>query len=315
MDTLLRTGTRETAQSQWERRAALRTSGHGRWRLRSRAAGTRAVRAHWGGRWIAVAGLAVAGLAMPAQSAAGDEAVDATRLVEEAQASFLVLAADPQMSALHALVPRARAIFIAPQVVRAAVVVGASAGTGILVVRDERTGVWRGPAFYTLGGASVGLQLGADASSVVVLAMTERGATAVVKPSLQVGVDASVALGPMGVGVEGTTPNLSTDLVAFSRARGLYGGVSLKGATLAARPAWNQAYYGRPLTPTDILVRGQGANLQGETLIATVQRVVRRSAERDRATSEGSGAQASTTPSPRPTLGGSRTSSRVTGGS
>ena len=252
---------------------------------------------------------------MPAWSIASDEAVEATRLVDEAQGSFLALAADPQLSGLHALAPQARAIFIAPQVVRAAVVVGASAGTGIVLVRDERTGVWRGPAFYALGGASVGLQLGADASSVVVLAMTDRGAAAVMKPSLQVGVDASVALGPMGGGVAGATANLSADLVAFSRARGLYGGVSLKGATLAARPVWNQAYYGRPLTPADILVRGQGANLQGEAFVATVQRVVRGSAERDRGSADASAAQAGTTVSPRPTLGGSRSSSRVPGGS
>src|SRR5262249_4961691 len=86
------------------------------------------------------------------------------------------------------------------------------------------------------------------------------------------------------------------------------------GATLAARPAWNQAYYGRPLTPSDILVRGQGANLQGEALVATVQRVVRGSAERDRGSADASAAQAGTTVSPRPTLGGSRSSSRLPGG-
>src|SRR5437773_1851268 len=83
--------------------------------------------------------------------------------------------------------------------------------------------------------------IGAAASSVVVLAMTERGAAAMLKPNVQVGVDATLALGPVGAGIEGGTANLSADLVAFARSRGFYGGVSLQGAVLGARTAWNHA--------------------------------------------------------------------------
>src|SRR5438309_1882962 len=79
------------------------------------------------------------------------------------------------------------------------------------------------------------------ASSVVVLAITERGAAAMLKPNIQVGVDATLALGPVGAGIEGGTANLSADLVAFARSRGFYGGVSLQGAVLGARAAWNHA--------------------------------------------------------------------------
>src|SRR5262249_34855343 len=101
MNRLLNPGARETAESRHERPASPRTSGQGLWRPSGRGWG----RARGGGRWIAVAGLAGALLAMPAWSAASDEAVEATRLVEKAQGAFLALAADPQLSALHALAP------------------------------------------------------------------------------------------------------------------------------------------------------------------------------------------------------------------
>ncbi len=204
--------------------------------------------------------------------ASADEALETRQLVQQAKFAIENLQADPQMDAFRDLIKRARGVFIAPQLLKAAFVLGASGGSGVLVVRDERTGQWRGPAFYALGGASFGLQIGAEASEVVVLAMTERGVSAMLQPSVKLGVDVNVALGPVGVGVEGATQNLSVDLVAFSRSKGLYGGVSLQGALLAARTAWNQAYYGKLVTPTDILIRGE-ANPQAEELLAAVAKV------------------------------------------
>jgi len=179
------------------------------------------------------------------------------------------------MTAFHTLAARARGIFVAPRVLSAAVVVGASSGDGVLVVRDQKTRTWHGPAFYSVWGASFGLQVGAEASEVVVLVMTERGIAAMLKPGVRFGVDASIAVGPVGGGIGGATANGSVDLVAFARSKGLYGGVSLKGAVVAVQYELNEAYYGRPTTPADIVVRGGGANLQGEQFLAAVQRVTR----------------------------------------
>ena len=78
-------------------------------------------------------------------------------------------------------------------------------------------------------------------------------------------------------GAEAATQNLSVDLIAFSRSKGLYGGVSLQGAVLGVRADWNQAYYGKPVSPTDILIRGDSANLQAERLLAAVRQAVRES--------------------------------------
>jgi SH3 domain-containing YSC84-like protein 1 len=211
-------------------------------------------------------GIALVGVAVrPAWS---DEALQTRQLVEQAKLTVENFQADPKMGGFRDLVRRARGVFIAPELLKAAFVVGASGGSGVLVVREVPTGPWHGPAFYTLGGASFGFQAGADASEVIVLAMTERGVNAMLQPSVRLGVDASLAVGPIGMGVEGATQNLSADLIVFSRSKGLYGGVSLQGAVLGVRTAWNKAYYGRSLTPTDILIKGEASPRSGELLEA-----------------------------------------------
>jgi lipid-binding SYLF domain-containing protein len=123
-------------------------------------------------------------------------------------------------------------------------------------VRDEQARRWNGPAFYTLGGASIGFQAGAETSEVVALVMTERGMTALLNPNVTLGGDVRVVAGPMGVGVAGATAGLSADIVPYARSKGAYAGVSLQGSVVNVRHDLNQAYYGQPVTATDILVRG-----------------------------------------------------------
>ncbi len=219
--------------------------------------------------------LVVAVLALGSGLASADPAREAVQLVEQAKFSIQSFAADPTMTTFRRLMPRAKGVFVAPQLLKAAFVVGASGGRGVLVVRDSKTGRWQGPAFYALGGASFGPQIGAEASEVVVLAMTDRGVTAMLQPSLKLGVEVNLAVGPVGAGMEGATQNLSADLVAFSRSKGLYGGVSLQGAVLGVRTEWNQAYYGSRVPPTDILLRGEGPNRQDEGPLTALRRVPR----------------------------------------
>lgn len=149
---------------------------------------------------------------------------------------------------------------------------GASGGSGVLLVRDEKTGPWIGPAFYTIGGASFGLQIGGQASEVILLVMTDRGVTSLLTNSLKLGADAGVAAGPVGAGVAASTANLSADILSFSRSKGLYGGVSLDGAVVATRGEWNHAYYGKRVAPTDIFVRHDVSNPQAFALIDDVAR-------------------------------------------
>ena len=141
-------------------------------------------------------------------------------------------------------------------------------GRGVLVSRG-RTGEWNGPSFYTIGTASFGLQAGVDVSDIVVLVMTQRGMNALLTPSVRLGMDASVAAGPVGAGV-GRPPRPDTDFIYFSRAKGFYGGVSLQGARIRPDDRWNAAYYGRPVSARDILVRGSVRHPGSRGLLETV---------------------------------------------
>ncbi len=205
--------------------------------------------------------------AITAMAAAADDAVEARQLAEKARFTLENFRADPNMGAFRDLVKKAKGVFIAPQLLRGAYVVGASGGSGVFLARSEKDGTWGGPTFHTLGGVSFGLQIGAEASEVVLLAMTERGVNAMLENNIKLGADAGIAVGPVGAGVSGATANLSADIIAFSRSKGLYGGVSLQGAIVGVRDAWNRAYYGKAVTPADVLVRREVRNPEASGLI------------------------------------------------
>jgi lipid-binding SYLF domain-containing protein len=147
----------------------------------------------------------------------------------------------------------ARAILIVPEALRAAFFFGASSGGGILVVRDSSTKTWRGPAFYAMTGASIGLEMGADASEIICLVTTQRGLDSFVRSSFKLGVDASVAAGSDGNRVgAGTSPLLSADMVVFARSKGAFMGISLEGVVVQVAASANQAYHGDVLSPGEI---------------------------------------------------------------
>jgi len=216
---------------------------------------------HWSHHRLARPGLAAVLLALVSCLApwvgpsAADDRSEALQLVEKARFAVDNFAADPNMGAFRDLMRKARGVLIVPQLVKAGLIIGGSGGSGVLVARDDRNGTWSQPAFYTLGGASIGFQIGVEASEVVLLFMTDRGVTTLLTSSLKLGGDASVAAGPVGVGIGAETAVISADIVTFTRAKGLYGGVSLEGAVVAVRKGLNSAYYGSPASPVDILVR------------------------------------------------------------
>jgi len=220
--------------------------------------------------WRAVVVLTAALIAIP-MPAGADDAMDARQLVERARLSFESAIVAPEMDPLRDLIQRARGVFIAPQILRAAFIVGMAGGSGLLVARGEG-GEWGGPAFYTIGELSVGAQAGGDASEVFLLAMTERGVSAMLGTSVRLGGDISAAVGPVGVGVRMATANLSVDIVSFSRAKGLYGGMSVDGSVVATRGALNAAHFGQPVTPADILIRRTVSNPLSASLIELIRK-------------------------------------------
>src|SRR4029450_383011 len=127
-------------------------------------------------------------------------------------------------------------LLIAPQIVRAGFIIGGSGGRGVLVARDGTTGA--GPAFYNLATASVGFQAGVDVSEAIIVVMTEKGLNSLLSSSFKLGGDASIAAGPVGAGAKST---VTADLITFTRAKGVYGGVNLDGTVGDANVGWDDA--------------------------------------------------------------------------
>ncbi len=202
---------------------------------------------------------------------------EAQQLVQNAQTTFQSFMADPHMGVMRDLLPRAEGVYIVPQRLKGAFIVGAQGGSGVLVKRTKDNS-WIGPAFYTLGGASFGLQAGAESSEVVFLIMSQRGINAFMGRSLKLGADAGIAVGPMGIGASAATANLSADILAFNRNQGLYGGLALSGAVIEPRESLNIAYYGKNVTPAQILVNNLTAP-KGSALLKQVATASRESSQ------------------------------------
>jgi lipid-binding SYLF domain-containing protein len=208
-----------------------------------------------------------------ARPAVAGEAENAQQLVDKATMTLNAFVADKDMGpSLKALLKKARGVLIYPQVLRGAFLVGVSGGSGTFVAYDAKAKKWGGPAFYTIGEASFGLQAGGDASEVVLVALSERGMTALLTTSAKLGADVGVALGPVGAGAEAATANLSADIISYSRAKGLYAGMSLEGAVVATRDALNKAYYGKEVSPTDIVVKRTVSNKKAAGLLSAVSK-------------------------------------------
>ncbi len=221
------------------------------------------------GAWLSLFAVFMSGaltLFQAVPASASDRQV-ATQIVEKACMTLSNFKSNENMGAFRDLLKDAKAVVIAPEFLKGAFVVGASGGNAVAMVRDGKTGRWSEPAFYTIGGASIGLQIGGESSEVILLAMTERGKSALMGSSFKLGADAGVAAGPVGIWAQAATANLSADILSFSRSKGLYGGISLDGSVVAVREGLNHAYYGSKATPTDILVRHEVSNPQTACLV------------------------------------------------
>jgi lipid-binding SYLF domain-containing protein len=179
---------------------------------------------------------------------------EAEQLVDSSRATFQSMMSDNQYPSLVNLMTRAKAVIIVPNLLRAAFFFGGRGGNAVMLVRHD-DGHWSQPAFYTLGGASWGLQFGGQSSELVITIMTDKGLNAVLKREVTLGADAGVAIGELGRGANASTGMDShADMYAFARSQGLFVGVSLEGSIIAPRETWNQQLYGQDATPQSILI-------------------------------------------------------------
>ena len=207
-------------------------------------------------------------LAAPAQAQS-----DQQKLVNAASKTLGNFLRDPDMTWLQNNIGRAKGVLVAPEIVKAGFVFGGSGGRGVLVAHEGPSGKWGGPAFYTLATASVGFQAGVSVSENVTLVMTEKGLNSLLANSVKLGGDASVAAGPVGAGAKS---DVVADLVTFSRAKGVYGGLNLDGTVVAPANDWNDAYYGKKVLPPDILIRQSVHNKQADPLLAQVSKATKK---------------------------------------
>jgi lipid-binding SYLF domain-containing protein len=173
---------------------------------------------------------------------------------------------------LKSLLSRAKGVLIYPQVLKGAFIIGAAGGSGVMLAHQDKAPHWSGPAFYTMGEASFGLQIGGESMEVVLVALSEKGVSALLSTSVKLGGNVGVAAGPVGAGATAATQNLSADIVSYARSKGLYAGASLDGAVVDVRETLNEAYYGKKVAPTDILVKGTVKNAQANKLRAAVSK-------------------------------------------
>ncbi len=213
------------------------------------------------GATLLVAAFAV--LSAPAALAQADQ----QKLVADSERTLSNFLRDPDMSWLQQNFKRAKAVIIAPELLKAGFIFGGSGGRALVVAKDPKTGKWLGPVFYAMATASVGFQAGVQVSENVTLVMTDKGFNSLLATSFKMGGDASVAAGPVGAGAKS---DIVADLITFSRAKGVYGGLNLDGTVVTASDDWNQAFYGQKVLPPDILVRGAAHNKGADKLLAAV---------------------------------------------
>jgi SH3 domain-containing YSC84-like protein 1 len=188
---------------------------------------------------------------------AASDAGEAQGIVDKARVTYNGFIADKNYTYLHKNLKYARGLLIYPQVLKAGFFLGGSGGTGVLLVRNVKTGDWSQPAFYTLGSVTFGLQIGGEAAEVVMMVMTQKALDTLYVSSFKLGADTSVAVGPVGAGAKG---DITADFISFAKSKGLYAGLNFEGSVIDVRDGLNNVYYGKAVRPIDIMVKNEVGN-------------------------------------------------------
>lgn len=159
----------------------------------------------------------------------------------------------------QSLIDHAECVVVIPTVLKFAIGIGGSYGRGAMTCRsgDDFQGPWGAPTMIALEGGSFGLQLGGQATDFVLLVMNDGGASAILSSKVKLGGDASAAAGPVGRDAEAATDaSLRAEVLTYSRARGLFAGISLEGSTLRPDNDANERIYGKKINAKDIVLHG-----------------------------------------------------------
>ena len=189
-------------------------------------------------------------------------------LVDQARITFESFMIDQNMAWFRDHMHEAKGFLIIPELLQGAFFVGGSGGRGVLVVKDQATGDWSQPVFYTLGSGSLGIQFGVEKSEIIMAVFTQKGLDRLYSTSFKFGGDVSIAAGPVGAGAKA---DVMTDFVSFVRSKGAFAGISLEGAIVKVNNDWNQEYYGKKVSPLGIVEQKLVSNPGSAELLKTVQ--------------------------------------------
>ncbi len=193
---------------------------------------------------------------LPLATLSAQSAEEAKRISD----SILVL--DEIMAAGDKAVPtsileKAAGVAVFPSLLKGGFIVGGQRGKGILSVRGKKTGLWSAPAFLTITGGSIGAQIGGQAIDLILIVNNERGLEQLVKNQFKVGAEAGVAAGPVGREAAAATDiQMRAQILSYSRARGLFAGVTLNGATIRQDRDANERFYGTAYRTGQIVFEG-----------------------------------------------------------
>jgi lipid-binding SYLF domain-containing protein len=190
-------------------------------------------------------------------TAAGAQTEEAQRIRNAAVALDEIMSADDHRIPTGVL-SRAEAVAVFPSTLKGGFVLAGQRGKGVISVRDRATGTWSLPAFLTVTGGSIGAQIGGQAIDLVLVVMNRRGLENLLKNQFKVGADGSVAAGPVGRSAEAATDiQMRAEILSYSRARGLFAGISLNGAAIRQDRDANESFYGDPWHTRSIVLEGK----------------------------------------------------------
>jgi lipid-binding SYLF domain-containing protein len=193
--------------------------------------------------------------------------------LKDAAAVLSDVMATPDSGIPEDLLANAHCVVIVPDLKTAAFVVGGKYGKGYLSCRRPNGAGWSAPATVRIEGGSVGFQIGASSTDLIMLVMTERGATTLLSSAFTLGAEGSVAAGPVGrTATAQTDAQLHADILSWSRSQGLFAGVALEGATLRQDLDDNATLYGKRLENRNIVANGVAAPEAAATLIALLNK-------------------------------------------
>jgi SH3 domain-containing YSC84-like protein 1 len=196
-------------------------------------------------------------LFLPASTRADDKDKDEDRIQNSGQVMKEIVNIPDDIP--QSVLDKAECVIVLPSVIKGAFIVGADYGRGVMTCRsgEDFRGPWGAPTMMALGGGSVGFQIGGQATDFVLLVMNDDGARAILNSKVKLGGDASAAAGPVGRNAEADTDaTMRAEVLTYSRARGLFAGISLEGSSLRPDNDANERVYGRKIGAKDIVLHG-----------------------------------------------------------